>query len=56
VAAGHSGSINHVHAFHFSPTFAQAARELRIAITVIVVGWVAVSGMRMFLNRDRAMR
>ncbi|PSR85720.1 hypothetical protein BD289DRAFT_368107 [Coniella lustricola] len=46
LAAEHSGAINHVHTITISPAITSVARELRIAITVIVAGWVVVNGIR----------
>lgn len=46
LAAEHSGAINHIHTVTISPTITSVARELRIAVTVIVAGWVVVTGIR----------
>lgn len=46
LAAEHSGAINHIHTINFSRSVTSAMREVRIALTVIVVGWVAVVGIR----------
>lgn len=48
LAAEHSGAIHHVHTVTFAVPAAAAAvaRELRIAVTVAVAGWVVVTGMR----------
>lgn len=53
VAAEHSGAIRHLHTIELSTSFARTAREVRIAITIIVVGWVAVTGIRNF-GRQRS--
>lgn len=46
LAAEHSGAINHVHTVTISPAVVGVARELRLAVTVAVAGWVAVTGFR----------
>ena len=46
LAASHSGSINHIHTITISPSVVSIAREVRVAVTVLVVGWVAVAGIR----------
>ncbi|KAK2600725.1 hypothetical protein N8I77_010237 [Diaporthe amygdali] len=46
LAAEHSGAINHVHTLTIGPSVVGVARELRLAVTVAVVGWVAVAGIR----------
>lgn len=46
VAAQHSGAIDHVHSFHFSSSAVDIAKEIRLGVTVIVVGWVAVAAIR----------
>ncbi|KAI1495731.1 hypothetical protein F5X99DRAFT_414825 [Biscogniauxia marginata] len=46
----HTGTINHVHSIHLDASAAAAARELRLAVTVIVVGWVAVTGLRAIMG------
>ncbi|KAK2040373.1 hypothetical protein LZ31DRAFT_598102 [Colletotrichum somersetense] len=53
LAAAHSGAINHIHAVHFGPAALDIAREVRMAVTVVVVGWVAVTGIRAFSDRGR---
>lgn len=53
LAAEHSGVIRHVHDVQFGPSAVGAMRELRIAVTVVVVGWVAVTGIRAFMSRER---
>ena len=52
VATQHSGAINHVHAIHLGQSAAGVAREIRLAITVIVAGWVAVTGIKVLLRED----
>ncbi|OHE93842.1 hypothetical protein CORC01_10863 [Colletotrichum orchidophilum] len=51
LAAAHSGAINHLHAIHVGPAVVDIVREIRLAVTVVVVGWVAVTGIRTFFNR-----
>ena len=46
LASQHSGSINHMHTIHLDASVVSAAREARLALTVVVVGWVAVTGIR----------
>lgn len=47
LASQHGGSINHIHTIHLDASVVSTAREMRIALTVIVVGWVAITGMKM---------
>ncbi|KAI3544556.1 hypothetical protein CABS01_02005 [Colletotrichum abscissum] len=53
LSAAHSGAINHIHAIHFGPAAVDIVREIRLAVTVVVIGWVAVTGVRTIFNRDR---
>lgn len=46
LAATHSGGINHTFTFSLSPSAVSAAREARMAVTVLVAGWVAVAAIR----------
>ncbi|KAI7773642.1 hypothetical protein LA080_010221 [Diaporthe eres] len=46
LAAEHSGAINHIHTVSISPAVVGVARELRLAVTVAVAGWVAVASIR----------
>ncbi|KAI1194188.1 hypothetical protein F5X97DRAFT_327744 [Nemania serpens] len=55
VAAQHAGAIQHNHIIRLDPSAIAAARELRIAITVIVAGWVAIAGLRAFFGRLRSL-
>lgn len=48
--AQHSGAINHIHTFQFSDSAAGIAREIRLGLTAVVVGWVAVVAIRGFLG------
>ncbi|KZL73049.1 hypothetical protein CT0861_13250 [Colletotrichum tofieldiae] len=50
LAAAHSGAINHIHAIHFGPAAVEVIREVRLAVTVVVIGWVAVTGIRTFFD------
>lgn len=59
LAAEHSGAINHVHTVVISPAAAGVARELRLAVTVVVAGWVIVTGIKAFSaagSRDTSRR
>lgn len=49
----HSGAIKHLHAIQFAPTTVDLAREVRLAVTVVVIGWVAVTGIRAWFGRER---
>ena len=51
LAAEHSGAINHIHTITISPAICGVARELRIAVTVVVTGWVIVTGIRGLAGR-----
>lgn len=46
LAAEHSGAINHIHTVTISPAIVGVARELRLAVTVAVAGWVVVAGLK----------
>lgn len=46
LAAEHSGAIKHIHTLTVSPAIIGVARELRLAVTVAVAGWVIVTGIR----------
>lgn len=46
LAAEHSGAISHIHTVSISPSVVGIARELRLAVTVVVAGWVVVTGIR----------
>lgn len=48
LAAEHSGAINHIHTVTISPAIVGVARELRLAVTVAVAGWVVVAGIKAF--------
>jgi hypothetical protein len=50
LAASHSGAISHVHTLTISPAAVGVARELRLAVTVAVAGWVVVAGIRAFAS------
>ncbi|KAI0863757.1 hypothetical protein F4860DRAFT_467767 [Xylaria cubensis] len=51
LAAEHAGAIQHTHLIRLDASAVAAARELRIAITVIVAGWVAITGLRAYFGR-----
>lgn len=44
--AQHSGAVNHIHSFQFNSSVVDALKEVRLGITVLVVGWVTVVGIR----------
>ncbi len=44
--AQHSGAINHAHSVHFDGTIVSALKEVRLAVTIIVIGWFAVTVVR----------
>jgi hypothetical protein len=46
--AQHSGAIDHAHSFHFNPSVVDALKELRFAVTIVVVGWITVTSIRAF--------
>lgn len=48
LAAAHSGAIHHVHTITLtaSPGAAGVAREVRLLVTAVVVGWVCVTGIK----------
>lgn len=46
IASQHSGSITHIHTIRLDASAVGVAREVRIALTVAVAGWVAVTGIR----------
>lgn len=46
LAAEHSGAINHIHTITISPSVVGIAREVRLMITAVVVGWVCVTGIQ----------
>ncbi|GAW21632.1 hypothetical protein ANO14919_111550 [Xylariales sp. No.14919] len=51
LAAQHAGAIQHTHIIRLDASAIAAARELRIAVTVVVAGWVTITGLRMFFGR-----
>lgn len=53
LAAEHSGAIHHVHTISVNPSAISAIKEVRIAVTVIMVGWVAVTGIRILGSQRR---
>jgi alpha-D-ribose 1-methylphosphonate 5-triphosphate synthase subunit PhnH len=54
--AAHSGAINHAHSFHFNSSVVDAFKEVRFAVTIVVVGWIAVTSIRAFQDRFRPSR
>lgn len=48
LAAQHAGAINHVHTIRLDPTAAVVVREVRIIVTVVVAGWVAIQALRYY--------
>ncbi|KAH9902117.1 hypothetical protein F4778DRAFT_791068 [Xylariomycetidae sp. FL2044] len=46
LSAQHSGAINHLHTIHLDASVVQTAREFRLAVTAVVAGWIAVTGIR----------
>lgn len=53
LAATHGGAINHVHTVQIGASAAEVMREARMAITVIVMGWIVVTGIRAMSARER---
>jgi hypothetical protein len=53
VNANHGGAINHHHTFSFNPSVVDALKEVRFAVSVIVVGWIATTALRSFLGNIR---
>lgn len=53
--AQHTGAINHAHSFHFDEGVLTAFKEIRLAVTIIVGGWVVVTAIRTLESslRDR---
>jgi len=46
LTAAHSGAIDHAHSFHFDSGVITTVKEIRLAITVLVGGWVVVQLIR----------
>ena len=46
LSAQHSGAIDHLHSFSFNSSVVHVFKEIRLTVTVIVVGWVAVATIR----------
>ena len=44
----HSGTIQHVHSILLPQSAAEVAREVRIAVTVLVAAWATVKAMQIF--------
>lgn len=45
-AVKHSGALSHSHEFVLSPSVVDVAREIRQAVSIVVIGWVAVTAVR----------
>ena len=45
----HSGSVDHSHTVHFDPAIVEALKQVRLTVTIIVGGWVAVVAIRALL-------
>lgn len=45
--AQHSGGLNHLHSFAFSDSAVDVVREVRKAVTIVVIGWVVVTTIRL---------
>ncbi|KAI1333151.1 hypothetical protein F5Y16DRAFT_393551 [Xylariaceae sp. FL0255] len=54
LAAQHAGSIQHIHVIKLDASAIAVAREMRIAVTVIMAGLVAVYGLRTLFGRHEA--
>lgn len=54
--AQHSGAINHHHTINFNPSVVDALKEVRIAVSILVVGWVATTALRGFWLKSREER
>jgi hypothetical protein len=44
--ANHAGAVNHHHTFAFNPSVIDALKEVRFAVTIVVVGWFATTALR----------
>ena len=44
--AQHTGALNHAHSFHFNSSVVDVFKEVRLGVTIIVVGWVTVETIR----------
>ncbi|TDZ67622.1 hypothetical protein CTRI78_v002791 [Colletotrichum trifolii] len=53
LSSAHSGAIQHIHTIQFAPSTIGLLREVRYAVTAVVIGWVAVTGVRAFFDRGR---
>ncbi|KAG6040805.1 hypothetical protein E4U41_007022 [Claviceps citrina] len=54
VQAQHSGTISHAHSFVLPTQAVQLAREVRLAVTIVAVAWVAVRTLDAWRGRPRA--
>lgn len=56
LAAQHSGAINHHHTISFNSSAVDALKEVKLIVSVVVVGWIATTALRGFLfkSNDKA--
>lgn len=54
LAAQHAGKIKHQHIFAFSSSAVDALKEVRLAVTIVVIGWVAVTALRGYFWHNRS--
>jgi hypothetical protein len=50
--AVHSGAINHHHTFSFNPSVVEAFKEVRLAVSIVVVGWIATTALKGFVYKS----
>lgn len=50
--ADHSGSVNQIHTFLFSPSALQLAREIRLTVSVVALAWVTVTVVKQLRPRE----
>ena len=46
LSAKHSGVIEHAHSIHFHPSVVDVLKEVRLAIGIVVAGWIGVTTIR----------
>ena len=46
VTATHRGAIEHIHSFTFNRSVVDALKEVRLGVSVIVLGWIAVTSVQ----------
>jgi hypothetical protein len=44
--ANHAGAVNHHHTFAFHPSAIDALKQIRIVVSIVVIGWVANTTVR----------